>query len=554
MSSHPFVSFTCRVCGQKKAPAAFSKSQLQKWYNQKRNDRYNEVNPQNAGLSCKDHATDWCIICTEWRLSANGSDVPPPVPGASSQLHACDSIEDNNKSVNSPIPFSAQHENDEDDEDEDSDDEDDFGGSTAISGLIDRLQGYGGLADAGEGITADTMSTTNSVKISLWGEDTNDGKANSIGVSTGIQPWNVQNSGTRINAPTVSNPWGNTSHSQGYSSTASNATIPSTTFMATGVAPHLNRLASGANMNQQTQNAQTTWSRNLGESSHGSSSQFTAGRPPHERIRQNEIKRSTSTAVNRSPGGSRLSGSKTNMKSQESRKGTGSKWYKGDNRKVFTANRTYLPENGPPDPHDSDSPDEMDDVPARRSPAAGQASPSPGYYLTQAIAVATMLANVRHSPKPGYSLYANVELSIWAGDLVDSESLPINHPDMEAIPFQSNVGAKMTNGKPQHQGHPGSAALPSRSGPPVEHFTASRSPNSPTDASTAGDSDGNVQNSPLLTHVVSEQTEQKDPVALAQRTDPRPPLGSREISADLVDEIRKVIRQECKRLLRPVGE
>ncbi|KAI0113754.1 hypothetical protein GGR51DRAFT_23311 [Nemania sp. FL0031] len=108
------------------------------------------------------------------------------------------------------------------------------------------------------------------------------------------------------------------------------------------------------------------------------------------------------------------------------------------------------------------------------------------------------------------------------------------------------VDAKMTNGIPQHQApHPGSAAPPDRPGTPVEPFTASRSSSSsPADTSTTGDSDSNVQNSPLLTHVVPEQTEQRDPVVPAQRTDPRPPLGPREISADLRDEIRKVIRQE----------
>ncbi|KAI0113755.1 hypothetical protein GGR51DRAFT_568256 [Nemania sp. FL0031] len=375
-------TFTCRVCGREKAPAAFSKNQIQKWYTQKRNDRYNEVTPQHAGLCCKDHSTDvreirchgpcdhirsvdkfsksqrnnpepWCIVCTEWRLSANGNDLPPPLPNAPVQSNACGGTEDNNKSVNSPIPLSSRYEGDDRDQSDDSDDEDPL-----IIGLVDRLQGYGGLADTGEGITTDTMSTTNSVKISLWDEDTNDGKSNSVGVSTGIQPWHTQNSRTRLDAPTTSNPWRNTPHSQGYASTASNAQILPMPSMATSVAPHLNRLASGANMSHPTRNAQTAWSTNMGEGSY-SSSRLSIGRPPPEHMSQSGTKRGTSATADGSPGTSRPSGPRYNVNSQESGNGTKNKWYKGDNRKVFPADRVFQTENRPADPHDSDSPDEM---------------------------------------------------------------------------------------------------------------------------------------------------------------------------------------------------
>lgn len=57
-SSHLSIRFTCRVCGKDKAPASYSKTQLQKWFNKKRNDRYNAVTPHNVGLTCKDHASD----------------------------------------------------------------------------------------------------------------------------------------------------------------------------------------------------------------------------------------------------------------------------------------------------------------------------------------------------------------------------------------------------------------------------------------------------------------------------------------------------------------
>lgn len=56
------VRFTCRVCGKEKPPAAYSKSQIQKWYSQKKKDRDNSVTPQNAGLSCMEHINGERVI------------------------------------------------------------------------------------------------------------------------------------------------------------------------------------------------------------------------------------------------------------------------------------------------------------------------------------------------------------------------------------------------------------------------------------------------------------------------------------------------------------
>ncbi|KAI0872472.1 hypothetical protein GGS24DRAFT_518537 [Hypoxylon argillaceum] len=100
----------------------------------------------------------------------------------------------------------------------------------------------------------------------------------------------------------------------------------------------------------------------------------------------------------------------------------------------------------------------------------------------------------------------------------------------------------MTNGKPQHQAHSSSGALPNRSGDSMENAAASGSPsNSLANTSVGRNSDNNIQNRPLPAHVSPEQ---KDSTISVQTPDPRPPLVSREFSANLVHEIRQVIRQE----------
>lgn len=71
----------------------------------------------------------------------------------------------------------------------------------------------------------------------------------------------------------------------------------------------------------------------------------------------------------------------------------------------------------------------------------------------------------------------------------------------------------------------------------MENATVSRSPSPSSVASfVAGGSDN---------HVPQEQNKS---IISAQKPDPRPPLGPRGLSSDLLDEIREVIRQECKHL------
>ncbi|KAI1132140.1 hypothetical protein F5Y10DRAFT_284057, partial [Nemania abortiva] len=386
----------CRVCRQEKPPAAYSKTQLQKWYNQKRNDRYNEVTPETVGLSCKDHGTNervirchgpcdrikmvdyfskrqrndpepWCIDCTEWRLDFDGNEVPTAAPGGSLVYHH-DSIEDDHQSESSAFPSYGQHKDEDENDDENEDSDDEPGGPcedpTLISGLVDRLQGYGGLAEASEGTTPDAMSATNSVKISLWDEGANDGRTNSVsgksaGASTGVQRWGMQNLGTFIDGPTTSDSGRIGSRLQGYSPAASSAPIPSMAPTATGVPPHLRRLVDGTN---QARNVRASQSAGPGEGSQSSSSRFTAGRPPPERMSGKETTMNAFGLVSKSSGANQSDSQKPSMKSRGSGKGTGDKWYKGDNRKVFPGKKTYVPDANQDrreDPHDSDSPDEM---------------------------------------------------------------------------------------------------------------------------------------------------------------------------------------------------
>ncbi|KAI0806479.1 hypothetical protein GGR55DRAFT_209363 [Xylaria sp. FL0064] len=84
----------------------------------------------------------------------------------------------------------------------------------------------------------------------------------------------------------------------------------------------------------------------------------------------------------------------------------------------------------------------------------------------------------------------------------------------------------------QTQAHSGSGA-PSSSGAPMESAAISRGPSTGLVASSvAGDPDS---------HVLHELNKS---ILTAQTADPRPSLGSRGLSTDLMDEIRKVIRQE----------
>ncbi|KAI1147226.1 hypothetical protein F4825DRAFT_471753 [Nemania diffusa] len=392
-------TFTCRVCGKEKAPAEYSKNQLQKWYNQKRNDRYNEVTPQSAGLSCKDHGAaqrelrchgpcdlikvverfskrqrnepnPWCIDCTEWRTSFNGDETPTVPPNRPFAGYENDSVRVNRWESPS-YPLVRDEDEDEEyeeyEEDDDDDDDDDeignpYDDSGPISGLVDRLEGYGGLADVVEGLTTDVMSTANSVKISLWDENTNDGRSNSgsgnfIRTSSVTRPWNMQN-----DVPMISNPGRHASHSQGYTPAASNTAIAP---LLPRVPPHSDGLARrplGASMSHQTRNAQANTSMSLGEGNQSMPSRSTASHPASGQRNQTNMTGGAFALVNEPSRSIQPSTWKPNTKSQESRKGTGNKWYKGDNRRVFTGNSKLLPDavyDRTEVPHDSDSPDEM---------------------------------------------------------------------------------------------------------------------------------------------------------------------------------------------------
>ncbi|KAI0192228.1 Stc1 domain-containing protein [Xylaria flabelliformis] len=166
-------TFRCRVCGKNKAPAAYSKSQLQKWYNKKRNDRGNKVTPDNVGLSCQDHNNEereirchgpcdlikvvgqfsknqrndpepWCTACTEWRLGYDGTEPPNDVPNGPLVRSGDDGVSNGAELALETSAMSS----DEDDDDDDFGEVNPYSGSkTLVSSFIDRLEGYGDEAD-----------------------------------------------------------------------------------------------------------------------------------------------------------------------------------------------------------------------------------------------------------------------------------------------------------------------------------------------------------------------------------------------------------------------
>ncbi|KAI0453188.1 hypothetical protein F5B21DRAFT_505583 [Xylaria acuta] len=316
-------TFRCRVCGQNKGPAAYSKSQLQKWYNKKRNDRENKVTPESIGLSCKDHNSDereirchgpcdrvkvvgqfsknqrnnpepWCITCTEWRLSFDGTEVPDDLPNGPLVRHGDDGIRDNEEFVQEP--FSALSDDEEDDDDDDFDDgASPYDRPTIVSSAVDRLEGYGDEA-AGEDITTDAVLTTSySMGISCWNGDTNDGRSDA-----------------------------------GYGKSA--ATVIGTQSLSVAAMPgevaHLTRLASGLGIQ-------------MSEDGVGGRP-FAPAQKPMRPTKSN--------------------GCKQTNENQRPEKGNNKKWYKGDNRKVFPGNKKSFAdrlEDGTEAAHDSDSPDEM---------------------------------------------------------------------------------------------------------------------------------------------------------------------------------------------------
>lgn len=95
----------------------------------------------------------------------------------------------------------------------------------------------------------------------------------------------------------------------------------------------------------------------------------------------------------------------------------------------------------------------------------------------------------------------------------------------------------MTNGNPQAQALiPISLEVSKSAGAVMGNATGSKSPSTARSVASpvARESD---------TLVSQDQTKSITP---AQRPEPRPLLASRCLSPDIMDEIRKVIRQECK--------
>ncbi|KAJ2985984.1 hypothetical protein NUW58_g5247 [Xylaria curta] len=440
-------TFRCRVCGEEKAPASFSKSQLQKWYNKKRNDQHNTVTPESVGLSCKDHGNDereirchgpcdrvkvvehfskrqrndpapWCIDCTEWRLSFDGGELPTAIPNGTVADYEYDEVEDDQ----APLSFDSRG---EDNEDDDSDDDyDEFGNPyndpTPVSDLLDRLEGYD-KNDAGKDTTADAVSTTGSVDISCWGEYTNDGRSDagsshSARTVTGMHSSDVQSRRTLVD----------NSNSQGYRPVTGSTMTLSAASTVGGIASHLSRLAVSPGMNYHTQHSQAGQAMVLGEGTQTLSNQVGHTRPRAKKMSDEEIKNMALALVNEAPKPSKSTANTKNQGSKDQK--SNSQWYKGS----------------------------------------------------------------------------------------------------------------------QHQAHLGSGTLPNHPGAHLENATVSESPpTSSVASSVAGESDHPTQSDPSSTH---EMQVQKDLTIPAQTPTPQPSSEPREFSTDLMEQIRRVIRQECKYL------
>ncbi|KAI0391036.1 hypothetical protein F5Y17DRAFT_32430 [Xylariaceae sp. FL0594] len=108
------ATFKCGVCGINKRSSEFSKSQIQKWLDKKRNNGNSTVTPGNIGLTCLAHTTGgkdplqrarrchgpcdrvkvvtsfsktqrnnpepWCQDCTSWKTEFGGETVPTVEP------------------------------------------------------------------------------------------------------------------------------------------------------------------------------------------------------------------------------------------------------------------------------------------------------------------------------------------------------------------------------------------------------------------------------------------------------------------------------------------
>ncbi|KAI1291609.1 hypothetical protein F5Y03DRAFT_29242 [Xylaria venustula] len=365
-------SFTCRVCGLDKPHADYSPAQIKKWYKLKREDQYNTVNPQTAGLTCKAHSSQqreircagpcgliklvdrfsknqrnnsdpWCIQCTEWRESNGANEIPTAPPGerlTSADFDGIKGDDDDDDGFCPSIPQSAVHQpsfdEDDTDNDESSDDDSEVYGreAKAVTQMIDRLQGYN-ITDIDEGITADTVSTTD-VGQSGWDEDE---------LSAGIGSAFGSSARTLSNMPAGAKQNRIPSYVQGYGSAGNRTTT------SAGGAPHPTVSALGLATNHQSQMSRFMSS---GESIQKPPSR-SAGPPRSSQTSRDEIRRSAVALANEP-----ARGSKANVKNHMPKKEN--KWYKGDNRKVFRGKKmdmgATVPDGREAD-YDSESPDEM---------------------------------------------------------------------------------------------------------------------------------------------------------------------------------------------------
>ncbi|KAK5629366.1 hypothetical protein RRF57_005081 [Xylaria bambusicola] len=381
-------------CGQKKPPAAFSQSQIQKWRNKKRNDRYNEVTPDNAELVCKDHAFDqreirchgpcdrikivdhfsknqrnnpepWCIDCTEWKQSFGGDELPTAMPNAPLAAHEYAAFSDDDDDHDDSLRVQCGRSSTYVDPDESSDESSDEDGNpydnpTLLTNAIDRLQGYG-HANADAGTTTDAASTTDTAinpgrgRVQLNAGRSAFGTVGSAQTMNSTQASTMGSQGTLISNPMVYGSSQIDSHVQSYAPSGQGDTL------STRVPPHRRGLVA---LNHEVpltgthqRSAQAGQLPGWGERTSSSS---TRPLTSYSNSKQMSDEDRAAALVNQPPGGW-----KPVIKKQEPNKentGKSSKWYKGDNRKVFPGHKKTFGEriqDGTEAAHDSDSPDEM---------------------------------------------------------------------------------------------------------------------------------------------------------------------------------------------------
>ncbi|GAP83832.1 hypothetical protein SAMD00023353_0502460 [Rosellinia necatrix] len=357
-------SFLCRLCRQEKASSAYSKRQIQKWYNEKRNDRCNAVTPQNVGLTCQDHGATQreikCSYCSRLKVvdrfsKRQRNDLNPRC------IECTEFILHDNNDEQSTYGYYGTEDNekllaDEDEDDEDSEDEigSRYSGPTPITALIDRLEGYS-FPTTGQDTTTEAVSTTNSVAISRWdgntkGAGSSDNPGGSVRTMVGIPPQTVQSyrdpvgiSGSPYSSRDVSS-------LRGYTPVANNNTG------LIGVAPHPNQLFPKPNMNHETHNTEAGQSFDAGNGIQKFPGQFAASQPRCKPMNEEETKERALALANMPAKQTRPTGQKPRVENQRN------KWYKGDNRKVFYANRKYAPDtvgDRTEAAYDSDSSDDM---------------------------------------------------------------------------------------------------------------------------------------------------------------------------------------------------